>query len=141
MPHWYHGTNKKNANIIRREGFKEGTFFAKHVEDAIGMGGDYIFWVWFENNPTEYWEWVSDRIISPNKIYALDHIVPNEIFLNKKLDLHIKKSLVKKRTNGKKRLCEHCQGRGQMEIIPRYSRGFGKQKITTCPVCNGYGCK
>lgn len=42
----YHGTpNKRTADRILRVGFPEGTFFANHLEDAIGMGGPWVFTV------------------------------------------------------------------------------------------------
>ncbi len=39
----YHGTKVVEARKILKEGFKEGTYFAKHLEDAIGYGGNYVF--------------------------------------------------------------------------------------------------
>lgn len=39
----YHGTNKANAMRILKTGFNKGTYFACHLEDAIGYGGVYIF--------------------------------------------------------------------------------------------------
>ena len=40
---WYHGTNKHNAKSILKHGFREGTYFAAHLEDATGYGGEYVF--------------------------------------------------------------------------------------------------
>jgi hypothetical protein len=42
---WFHGTTPENAALIEREGFKEGTWFARHMEDALEFGGPCIFWV------------------------------------------------------------------------------------------------
>jgi len=41
---WYHGTSNKNAKTIYRAGcFKAGTWFARHLEDAVEFGGPYVF--------------------------------------------------------------------------------------------------
>lgn len=34
----YHGTNEENAASILETGFRPGTYFAYHLEDAIGFG-------------------------------------------------------------------------------------------------------
>ena len=45
----YHGTNtKKNQQLIIKNGFKDGTYFARHMEDALEYGGEYIFTVYFD---------------------------------------------------------------------------------------------
>ena len=41
---WYHGTSTKRAKEIYKCGyFREGTWFARHLEDAIEFGGPYVF--------------------------------------------------------------------------------------------------
>lgn len=40
---WYHGTNRAAARAIRSSGFREGTYFAKNLDDALGYGGDVVF--------------------------------------------------------------------------------------------------
>ena len=41
---WYHGTSTKRAREIYKCGhFKEGTWFARHLEDAGEFGGPYVF--------------------------------------------------------------------------------------------------
>lgn len=67
---WYHGTNEENAERILINGFKEGTFFAKHLEDAVGYGGEYVFEVYLTTS-CEYWEYVSDDIVSTENIVGL----------------------------------------------------------------------
>ena len=70
----YHGTNKKNADLILKQGFRDGTFFARHLEDALGYGGKWIFEVWFcEENLPKGWQFTSnetppDRIIAVYKL-------------------------------------------------------------------------
>ncbi len=67
----YHGTNEKAAQLILKEGFKPDTWFARHLEDAVGYGGSHIFEVRFNVNglPSNWQfhdlEWVSaDRIVA-----------------------------------------------------------------------------
>ena len=44
----FHGTDAANAVRIRREGFKKGTFFAKHLENALEFGGTWVFQICFD---------------------------------------------------------------------------------------------
>lgn len=40
---WYHGTTKNRLYEIKRDGFfREGTWFARHMEDAREFGGSVI---------------------------------------------------------------------------------------------------
>ena len=68
MSVWFHGTTKENAKVILADGFKAGTFFGKHLEDALHMGGDYIFEVWFDQYPTGCWEYVACERVPPEQI-------------------------------------------------------------------------
>ena len=40
---WFHGTSHKNAESIKREGFRVGSWFARHMEDAVEFGGPVVF--------------------------------------------------------------------------------------------------
>lgn len=42
---WFHGTDKRNLRGIKMHGFRAGTYFAAHLEDAICYGGPYVFLV------------------------------------------------------------------------------------------------
>ena len=43
---WFHGTkDTETALKILRNGFREGTWFAAHLEDAIEFGGEFVFYV------------------------------------------------------------------------------------------------
>ena len=58
MKIWFHGTNATAAEVIRQEGFKAGTYFAAHLEDALSYGGPCVFEVvgdWSKEN----WQVVS----------------------------------------------------------------------------------
>lgn len=88
----YHGTDEATAKKILKNGFKPDTFFATHLEHALGYGGKYIFEVAIESDiipkvpdwefvgtPTvpssqtnsQYWEFVSADIIPPSHIVSL----------------------------------------------------------------------
>ena len=43
----YHGTNQEAGEAIQKEGFRVGTYFAAHLEDALTFGGPYVFEVLF----------------------------------------------------------------------------------------------
>lgn len=54
---WFHGTTAENASDIARGGFKEGTWFARHMEDAIEFGGPIVFWVKVSFSKADAHEW------------------------------------------------------------------------------------
>jgi hypothetical protein len=74
----YHGTTAANAKSILREGFKPGTWFARHLEDAIGFGGGHVFEVAFPKHTLlaydkrrgadDSWQFTEGRRISPKRI-------------------------------------------------------------------------
>ncbi len=74
----YHGTTKENAEKIMRMGFKKGTWFALHLEDALEFGGEYVFRVGFNDIVSRYyWQFeiiekipISKRVISLKKYDA-----------------------------------------------------------------------
>lgn len=78
----YHGTNEENAQSILKEGFRPKSWFARHLEDAIGKGGTHVFQIAFDD-PPDHWQyyldiWVKpDRIVS-YKIYQVEQKVENE---------------------------------------------------------------
>lgn len=45
---WHHGTSRENAESIRREGFRVGSWFAKEVWQAIAVGGPVVLAVMLE---------------------------------------------------------------------------------------------
>jgi len=65
----YHGTNRETADIIKQRGFKPLTYFGRHLEDALFMGGEYIFEVAFnaKDIPNNWQfrikEWVEPSLI------------------------------------------------------------------------------
>jgi hypothetical protein len=63
---WFHGTSPENAAIIERDGFKEGTWFARHMEDAVEFGGPVVFFVGvrFSEAPLKW------QVCSSNHIHA-----------------------------------------------------------------------
>lgn len=63
---WFHGTNYRTALKIEKEGFRAGTYFARHMEDAVEFGGPCIFWVrvQFVSTPLRW------QVCSANKIPA-----------------------------------------------------------------------
>lgn len=93
----YHGTNKKNAENILKEGFNKGTYFAKHLEDAIGFGGRYVFSVMFkkEKIPSN-WQFILKRKRKPNNIVYLRYYpVIKTLYKDEKLGDKIFKSNLK----------------------------------------------
>ena len=69
----FHGTSQKNAVAILREGFEEGTYFAAHLEDAIGYGGLCVFEVAYPSNliKNNNWQFTCESKILPEFIVRL----------------------------------------------------------------------
>ena len=67
---WFHGTSRENAEIIKRDGFKAGTWFARHMEDAVEFGGPYVFWVKvkFSAVPSANWQVCCENALPPMTI-------------------------------------------------------------------------
>ena len=62
---WYHGTTKNNLFRIKKDGFfREGTWFARHMEDAREFGGHIVVQVnvFFDVYESEW------QVCSQNKI-------------------------------------------------------------------------
>ena len=66
---WYHGTNRYNSSLIQKEGFREGTWFARHMEDAVEFGGPIVFAVRvvFRQVPMK-WQVCASTAISSDRI-------------------------------------------------------------------------
>lgn len=87
----YHGTGEKQAKSILREGFRAGTWFASHLEDALEFGGVHVFEAVVEvdkmpppdENERDLWQfwirtpWPPDKIVS-YKVYTVDTQVNDE---------------------------------------------------------------
>jgi hypothetical protein len=75
---WYHGTKLENVETIKRDGFKEGTYFARHMEDAVGFGGPFVFTVeiHFESPPLDGWQIVCANAILPSAIKEVRVVKP-----------------------------------------------------------------
>jgi hypothetical protein len=69
---WFHGTTRHNAYSILRNGFREGTWFARHMEDAVKFGGEYVFSVRivFEKCPIK-WQVCTANAIPKERIAGL----------------------------------------------------------------------
>jgi hypothetical protein len=67
----WHGTQTiLIAEAIMREGFRPHTHFAAHLEDAIVMGGPFVFAVRFYE-PAPHWQFRPREHISPERIVSL----------------------------------------------------------------------
>lgn len=73
----FHGTDEESADSIRAEGFRIGTYFAAHLEDALAMGGPFVFFVSFDEgkfnpgDPGDEWQFHVREVIPPDKIWKL----------------------------------------------------------------------
>ena len=68
----YHGTTKKKAEKIKENGFRKGTWFALHLEDALEFGGEYVFRVGFNDMVSQYyWQFKTLQKVSVDRIISL----------------------------------------------------------------------
>ncbi len=72
----YHGTDEETADIIVEKGFKPGTYFGEHLEDALAFGGSYVFEVCFPQDTTSVsgWQFTTREWIPVDRIVRLKHI-------------------------------------------------------------------
>ena len=87
----YHGTNAKNTRKILKEGFQKGTYFARHMEDALGYGGKYIFEVAIPLSMTHKgnWQFIVDSCVPPEFIIRLTKYNPAKIIVNNMVLRHM----------------------------------------------------
>jgi hypothetical protein len=72
---WFHGTSNKNAKLIMASGFKEGTWLARHMEDAVEFGGPIVFSVevTFNNTPLR-WQVCCQNALLTKRILGIHKI-------------------------------------------------------------------
>jgi len=81
---WYHGTDLARAQDILALGFKPGTYFARDLAIALGMGGNHVFTVALPPGASYHgWErrlstWLPPSEIRSYRIYAITKIMPEE---------------------------------------------------------------
>lgn len=90
----YHGTSKENAEKIMKEGFDPRTYFARHLEDALGFGGRFVFGAVFKEELIESsWQFVIPKKKPAKDIVFLEeHRGTRLVFNNEKLREKIFKS-------------------------------------------------
>ena len=73
----YHGTNRKAAASIHREGFRPETWFAMRLEDALAFGGPCVFMVEFSDDPLMWHgeKWEDDWQFHIRMHYGPEHIL------------------------------------------------------------------
>ena len=137
---YYHGTDEKTSKIILANGFKIGTYFTWDLHSALVMGGMWVFGVYFEDkNPSDYWEWITDFLIMPDRILYLRKFEIKCVFDNDCENERIKEIFHKENYGHDIIVCKNCRGTGQMNESAKYS-GWGKVSPVVCEVCRGYGC-
>lgn len=129
----FHGTSEANSKEIFLSGFKEGTYFAKHLEDAIEYGGPYVFWVFFEHLDQKKlgWEYIIDTPVQPDKIVKMIVYSKEISYNNEDLQYYMRKVAIKEQHGIQADICEPCKGRGQLSVNP--------EPLIACSFCRGFG--
>lgn len=90
----YHGTDEETAKKIIKEGFSPNTYFAQHLEDAIGFGGKHVFDVCFpkDTGSLSPWQFVHPSIVEPDLIVRCKHYEVEVLYEDKELGQRIFRS-------------------------------------------------
>lgn len=135
----FHGTSVEAAEEILRSGFAPGTYFAHHLEDALHMGGKYIFHVIFEKDPTKCWEFITRELVPPERILMGYTLTPALEYYDKSAARKMKELNIKAEHGDSMVICDNCDGRGQMEDYPPFTNRADRITCTVCPVCKAHG--
>ena len=136
---YYHGTNKENAELILKQGFREWTHFTWDLHSALVMGGMYIFGIYFPDlDITQNWQWRNPERIPPHQIlylrkFSIDCIYDNDITMGEVNRIFLQEQ------HGGILFCEKCNGRGGLNKAPNYG-GWGNDSSILCEACGGFGC-
>jgi hypothetical protein len=78
---YFHGTQPENVEAIKQDGFKEGTYFARHMEDAVAFGGPCVFSVnvHFETPPLDGWQVICANAIPPAAIRDYTEVANDKV--------------------------------------------------------------
>lgn len=138
MAVWFHGTTQENAEKILQEGFQPGTYFGKHLEDAVHFGGGYVFEVYFKEAPTKNWQWRCSEVIPPSAILNLIRYQPEVVHWSPEAARQMKANHFEEEGFT---ICDTCDGRGQMEAYPPLTHWRDRETCTVCKDCGGYGSR
>lgn len=69
---WFHGTDLESSELILKNGFKIGTFFARDLADALEFGGPYVFMVSLPIDNGQ-WQQIENVAVPEEAIVRLTH--------------------------------------------------------------------
>lgn len=75
MQIWFHGTNGMAAIGVLKDGFRVGTWFARHLEDALAFGGPHVFEVALDADKVN----TDSDAVTPWQVHTLEVIPPERI--------------------------------------------------------------
>lgn len=82
----YHGTKVNKCVSILRDGFRPGSYFALHLEDALEFGGSVVFRVIFDDAAHRNdWQFFIYETVPPDRIIAITEYVVHKVYGNPKL--------------------------------------------------------
>jgi len=138
---WYHGTTRRGYKEILRGGLKTGSYLTPHLDSAIAMGGKYVFAVYLREDPSNYWEWVSEGDFT--EFYFIMKYRARLLYYNPEEFLRIK--AIHAEEEGCKP-CRRCKGLGELtykndghHLLPKGCSFRKRRKIIVCSECNGWG--
>ena len=131
-----------------KNGFAQYTYFTPYLDTALSYGGRYVFAVYFEKDPSTYWEWRNEQIIPPERITHTKKYSFKVLQFNKSRaeEMH-RAQLISE--NSSKVVCPKCSGYGELRVEKyKYRHVFEigggafksrKDPIVMCDQCSGHG--
>lgn len=136
---WYHGTDPANVGSILEKGFKAGTYFARDMGSALHFGGNVIFEVVFDAEPTTDWQYVCSEVVEPRRIRLVFETNPRILYRNHDVQGAIMLANFREEHGDHAEICPQCRGRGQDEDYPPFVRWRDNLPVTRCKGCEGHG--
>lgn len=137
---YYHGTDKKAAQEILKNGFKKETYFTWNLHSALSFGGMWVFGIYFDDKEKEdYWEFITPKRISKSRILYFRKFTVRCLYDNDKEQERLRKIFHVERYGSHIKHCKKCKGLGQLNE-PRKYGGWKRSKCIPCDICFGYGC-
>lgn len=145
MKMWFHGTDAKGYQSIKKNGIAKGSYITPYLQVALTMGGNYVFMFNYRDPNKDEWQVVINKPIT--EFLAIVKYTDELLYFNKDLS---EQTHIQQHIDEHGNYCDKCNGHGELEypIDGHWLRIAGSRfdnknpfphKLVPCDVCNGYG--